>query len=312
MKKVLISIFLCVLSISVFAQSVIVLKDNATLRTDNGKGGTVYAMEVPSGIKMELLSPAPVKKDLVTSKETTPDISFYHVKYQGKEYYIRENEATIGSTVGVIIENSVLFTYPTLDSFRNAYLEPGTIISCGEIVSLNGFSNDIWFMEIEFYDTTAWTKRTRYILREGYSTNSADIDAIQLVQKVLTLSDKNLQKQLLNDAMSLNVCTEVLNIIKETEQEIFGPSFTENDIIDLDSPLEGYAVTADAARINVRSFPGIGEVVGQIETNTPILVVGKTTKTQTIEGLTAEWYKITVMDDTQLTGWIFGGYFIAK
>lgn len=308
MKKVLISIFLCVLSISVFAQSVIVLKDNASLRTDNGKGGTVYAMEILSGIKMELLSPAPVKKDLVTSKEITPDISFYHVKYQGKEYYIRESEATVGSSVGVIIENSVLFTYPTLDSFRNAYLEPGTIISCGKTVESKGLS----FMEIEFYDTTAWTKRTRYILKEGYSSNSADIDAIQLVQKVLTLSDKNLQKQLLNDAMSLNVCTEVLNIIKETEQEIFGPSFTENDIIDLDSPLEGYAVTADAARINVRSFPGIGEVVGQIETNTPILVVGKTTKTQTIEGLTAEWYKITVMDDTQLTGWIFGGYFIAK
>lgn len=308
MKKVLISIFLCVLSISVFAQSVIVLKDNASLRTDNGKGGTVYAMEILSGIKMELLSPAPVKKDLVTSKEITPDISFYHVKYQGKEYYIRESEATVGSSVGVIIENSVLFTYPTLDSFRNAYLEPGTIISCGKTVESKGLS----FMEIEFYDTTAWTKRTRYILKEGYSTNSADIDAIQLVQKVLTLSDKNLQKQLLNDAMSLNVCTEVLNIIKETEQEIFGPSFTENDIVDLDSPLEGYAVTADAARINVRSFPGIGEVVGQIETNTPILVVGKTTKTQTIEGLTAEWYKITVMDDTQLTGWIFGGYFIAK
>lgn len=308
MKKVLISIFLCVLSISVFAQSVIVLKDNASLRTDNGKGGTVYAMEILSGIKMELLSPAPVKKDLVTSKEITPDISFYHVKYQGKEYYIRESEATVGSSVGVIIENSVLFTYPTLDSFRNAYLEPGTIISCGKTVESKGLS----FMEIEFYDTTAWTKRTRYILKEGYSTNSADIDAIQLVQKVLTLSDKNLQKQLLNDAMSLNVCTEVLNIIKETEQEIFGPSFTENDIVVLDSPLEGYAVTADAARINVRSFPGIGEVVGQIETNTPILVVGKTTKTQTIEGLTAEWYKITVMDDTQLTGWIFGGYFIAK
>lgn len=308
MKKVLISIFLCVLSISVFAQSVIVLKDNASLRTDNGKGGTVYAMEILSGIKMELLSPEPVKKDLVTSKEITPDISFYHVKYQGKEYYIRESEATVGSSVGVIIENSVLFTYPTLDSFRNAYLEPGTIISCGKTVESKGLS----FMEIEFYDTTAWTKRTRYILKEGYSTNSADIDAIQLVQKVLTLSDKNLQKQLLNDAMSLNVCTEVLNIIKETEQEIFGPSFTENDIVVLDSPLEGYAVTADAARINVRSFPGIGEVVGQIETNTPILVVGKTTKTQTIEGLTAEWYKITVMDDTQLTGWIFGGYFIAK
>mgnify|MGYP002517226552 CR=1 FL=1 len=201
-----------------------------------------------------------------------------------------------------------MFTYPTLDAFRNAYLEPGTIISCGKTVESNGLS----FMEIEFYDTTAWTKRTRYILKEGYSTNSADIDAIQLVQKVLTLSDKNLQKQLLNDAMSLNVCTEVWNIINETEQELFGPSFTENDIVVLDSPLEGYAVTEDAARINVRSFPVTGEVVGQIETNTPILVVGKTTKTQTIEGLTAEWYKITVMDDTQLTGWIFGGYFIAK
>ena len=312
MKKVLISIFLCVLSISVFAQSVIVLKDNASLRTDNGKGGTVYAMEVPSGIKMELLSPAPVKKDLVTSKEITPDISFYHVKYQGKEYYIRENEATIGSTVGVIIENSVLFTYQTLDAFRNAYLEPGTIISCGETVSLIGISNDIWFMEIEFYDTTAWTKRTRYILKEGYSTNSADIDAIQLVQKVLTLSDKNLQKQLLNDAMSLNVCTEVRNILEETEQELFGVEFTEGDIVLFEEPLEGITFTKDGARINVRSFPGSGEVVGQVETNMPVKVVAKTSKTQNIDGLTAEWYKITVMDDTQLTGWIFGGYFLAK
>lgn len=312
MKKVLISIFLCVLSISVFAQSVIVLKDNASLRTDNGKGGTVYAMEVPSGIKMELLSPAPVKKDLVTSKETTPDISFYHVKYQGKEYYIRENEATIGSTVGVIIENSVLFTYQTLDSFRNAYLEPGTIISCGETVSLHGVSTDIWFMEIEFYDTTAWTKRTRYILKEGYSTNSADIDAIQLVQKVLTLSDKNLQKQLLNDAMSLNVCTEVRNILEETEQELFGVEFTEGDIVFFEEPLEGITFTKDGARINVRSFPSSGEVVGQVDTNMPVKVVAKTSKTQNIDGLTAEWYRVIVMDDSLLTGWIFGGYFASK
>ena len=309
MKKIILSIFICLtLSFSIIAQSVVVLKDNTSLRTENATGGTVWAMEVLSGLKLELLSPEPVSKDLVTSKETTPNISFYHVKYQGKEYYIRENEATIGTTVGVTTAKSVLFTNPRLSDFRNAYLEPGTIISCGKTVTQNGLK----FVEIEFYDTSAWTKRTRYVLQEDISKNAADIEAIQLVQKVLSLNDKNLQKELLESAKQLKVCTEIFGIIYETEQNLFPTDFTENDIeLYSDITPSGRVFTEDGAKVNIRAFPSTGDVVGQIETNTSIVITGKTTKTQTIEGLTACWYKIAPNGTVDFPeGWVFGGYVI--
>lgn len=307
MKKVILSIFLCVLSFSVFAQSVVVLKDNASLRAENGSGGAVWAMEVLSGIKMKLLSPEPVKKDLVTSAETTPNISFYHVEYQGKEYYIRETEATVGNTVGITTVKAVLFTNPRLSDFRNAYLEPGTVLSCGKTFIQNGLE----FIEVEFYDTSAWTKRIRYVLQDDISSNPVDIEAVQLVQKVLSLSDKNLQKELLDSAKQLNVCEEIFEIINETEQTIFGIQFTENDIeLFTDFGPQGRVYTADGAKVNIRTFPGTGDVVGQIDTNTPIKITGQTTKKQTIEGINAVWYKIAPVTMDFPEGWVFGGYVI--
>lgn len=306
MKKTILSILICLsLGFSVFAQSVIVLKDNASLRTENETGGTVWAMEVLSGIKMKLLSPEPVLKDLVTSKETTPNISFYHVEYQGKEYYIRESEATIGTTVGLTVENTVLFTYPRLSKFRNAFLEPGTIVSYGDMFRENGLD----FIEIEFYDTSAWTKRTRYALYDDLSTNSADVEAIQIIQKIWSLNDKNLQKELLESTKSLNVCTEIAYILIKTEEELFGPSFTEQDIeLFADFYPSGKAFTADGAKVNIRAFPSSGDVIGQLENDTPLMIIGQTTKKQTIDGLTAVWYKIAPNTVDFPEGWIFGGY----
>ena len=56
MKKTILSILICLtLCFSIFAESVIILKDNTSLRTENETGGTVWASEVLSGIKMELL-----------------------------------------------------------------------------------------------------------------------------------------------------------------------------------------------------------------------------------------------------------------
>lgn len=310
MKKVILSIFVYLtLNFAIFAQSVIVLKDNASLRTENETGGTVWAMEILSGIKLELLSPEPVLKDLVTNKGKTPNISFYHVKYQGKEYYIRENESTIGNNVGVTTKNSVLFTTPRLSDFRNAYLEPGTIISYGETIVENGLK----FVEAQFYDTSAWAKRTRYLLQEDVSNNTADIEGIQLIQKVLSLKDKNLQKELINSAKDLNPCVEILEIIHETEEKIFGVIFSEDDInlyIDRESLATAY--TTDGAKINIRNFPSTGDVVGQIDSNTPIKIIGETTKPQSLDGFTAYWYKVAPTTIDFPEGWIFGGYIMMQ
>ena len=235
MKKTSLSILICLtLCFSIFAESVIILKDNASLRIENETGGTVWASEVLSGIKMELLSDGPVLKDLVTSKETTPNISFYHVKYQDKEYYVRENEATISSNVAVTKNNAVLFTNPCLSDFRNSYLETGTIISTGKKVSNNGLS----FVEVEFYDTSAWAKRTRYILEEDISNNSDDVEAIQILQKAKSLKNPDIQKELLNSVFQLNCSNNIYDMIFAFKNELFGDKPTTEDLEFLQNNLD--------------------------------------------------------------------------
>lgn len=304
MKKYILSLLLSIsLCLSTFCQSVIVLKDNASIRKENETGGLIYAMEVLPGIKMELLSAEPVLKDLVTSKQITEDISFYHVNYQGKEYYIRENEAAIGSSVAVITNEAVLFTNPKLNEFRNAYLEPGTIVSFTDSVMRNGIN----FVEIEFYDTNAWTKRTRYVLESDITSNSNDIEAMQLIKKVSTLKDKNLQKELLNTASSLDISTSITEILTNVEESIFGVEYSEDDFEPYQAELVTY--TEDGSLLNVRDFPLNGNVLFQVESGVKIKTSVKSCEEENIDGAKGYWYKVTFPDFPDLAeGWLFGAY----
>lgn len=294
----------------VMAQTVVALRDNTPLRSDNGKGGVEWALEILAGQKLELLDTTPVQMDLVTSSETTPNVDFYKVRYQGKNYFIRTSEATPASQAAVITQDAVLFTRPRLSDFRNALLEVGSIVVAGNQVTHAGID----FTEVFFFDTAAWHIRSRYVVTDMVSKSNSDVEAVQLLQKASAMKDKGVQQELVHSAMNLNTSSEIEKLVQDFAQELEGFSITQEDIIALEAPQAGLVSTGDGDNVNVRSFPGTGaesQVVGQLLQGTMVEIIATTSKNQTIDEIEAPWYQVkaTLSDEeTVVEGWIFGGY----
>lgn len=298
-----------VLGSLVTAQSVVALRDNTPLRSDNGKGGVVWALEVLAGQKLELLDPVPVKMNLVTTSETTPDVEFYRVRHQGKDYFVRASEAAPAAQPAVIVEDAVLFTRPRISDFRNALLEAGSIVVTGNQVSHTGVD----FVEVFFFDTAAWQIRSRYVVSPMVSSARGDVEAVQLLQKAAAMKDTEVQQELLHSAMNLNTTMGIKTLVEDFVRQLVPVAFTQEDIMPLELPGNGVIATGDGDNVNVRSFPGTGsesQVVGQLSQGTDVAIVATTARPQVIDGVEAPWYQVRahLEDGSLVEGWIFGGY----
>lgn len=298
-----------VLGSLVTAQSVVALRDNTPLRSDNGKGGVVWALEVLAGQKLELLDPVPVKMNLVTTSETTPDVEFYRVRHQGKDYFVRASEAAPAAQAAVIVEDAVLFTRPRISDFRNALLEAGSIVVTGNQVSHTGVD----FVEVFFFDTAAWQIRSRYVVSPMVSSARGDVEAVQLLQKAAAMKDTEVQQELLHSAMNLNTTMGIKTLVEDFVRQLVPVAFTQEDIMPLELPGNGVIATGDGDNVNVRSFPGTGsesQVVGQLSQGTDVAIIATTSRPQVIDGVEAPWYQVRahLEDGSLVEGWIFGGY----
>ena len=298
-----------VLGSLVTAQSVVALRDNTPLRSDNGKGGVVWALEVLAGQKLELLDPVPVRMNLVTTSETTPDVEFYRVRHQGKDYFVRASEAAPAAQAAVIVEDAVLFTRPRISDFRNALLEAGSIVVTGNQVSHTGVD----FVEVFFFDTAAWQIRSRYVVSPMVSSARGDVEAVQLLQKVAAMKDTEVQQELLHSAMNLNTTMGIKTLVEDFVRQLVPVAFTQEDIMPLELPGNGVIATGDGDNVNVRSFPGTGsesQVVDQLSQGTDVAIVATTARPQVIDGVEAPWYQVRahLEDGSLVEGWIFGGY----
>ena len=298
-----------VLGSLVTAQSVVALRDNTPLRSDNGKGGVVWALEVLAGQKLELLDPVPVRMNLVTTSETTPDVEFYRVRHQGKDYFVRASEAAPAAQAAVIVEDAVLFTRPRISDFRNALLEAGSIVVTGNQVSHTGVD----FVEVFFFDTAAWQIRSRYVVSPMVSSARGDVEAVQLLQKAAAMKDTEVQQELLHSAMNLNTTMGIKTLVEDFVRQLVPVAFTQEDIMPLELPGNGVIATGDGDNVNVRSFPGTGsesQVVDQLSQGTDVAIVATTARPQVIDGVEAPWYQVRahLEDGSLVEGWIFGGY----
>lgn len=97
---------------------------------------------------------------------------------------------------------------------------------------------------------------------------------------------------------------------RQIENRIEGIKDSDTVFIDLTNFTDGYArglVITDNLRI--RKAPGLAEenqIIGMLKKFDDIFLVETTLEEYTIEGLTAPWYKIEMMDGTY--GWVFGGF----
>ncbi len=316
MKKT--GILICaaaLLSSQLFAESkAFMLRNNGPLRKANDTNGVEWAEAVPAGTELALESSEIVKKDLITSSKTYPDVSFYKVKYKKETYFVQESDVEIGESLSVLQADSVLFTKPTLSSFRNAILETGTLVVAGESASQLNKT----FVKISFYDTNDGLKRVRYVDSNNISSSDRDVKAVILLETARATKNEDLQKELIDNVKQLKKSALIEDYIaKETAKILNVSTFSDDSIMQIDSYI-AYITTSDSSKVNVRSLPGTaGDVIAQFESvsNPAVMVSMKTEETEEIEGIKESWYYVTELDSETLEqksggieGWVFGGF----
>lgn len=215
MKKLIITLLLLSCLFAAFAEGkVIMLRDQGPLRIADDSNGVSWSITVAEGTVLELAEPEPVTKDLVTTSGTTPDVLFYHVIYNKKDYYAAASEVVVADNPRVLLDDATLYTKPCIADFRNAILEFGTLVIDGKTVTNNG----ITFVEVFFYDSSV---KTRYVLADKVSTNNKDFKALQMLAKASAEKDRELQLELMGNALSLGASASIQAYLEEQAEIMF-------------------------------------------------------------------------------------------
>ena len=306
MKKIFTFISVAVLALSGLCakESVVVLRSTAALYEEKDSKTVKYASDITAGTVLEKSGADVVAKDLYTRDKTWKDVNFYAVKYNGNDYFIQiRDSAAVESAdkVAVVTKDAVLFSKPHPATFRNAWIEPGTIVAEVSNPSLI-------FTEVTFFDTDDGLRRTRFVTGDTLSYDSNDIKSIQLLEKARTMKDEGLQNDFLNNAAKTASAGsgKISNYINSEMNRILGvSSFSDDDIVSVES-YTAHIFTADGSKVNLRSLPGTaGEKVAQVDNGWECTVSLTTESTETIEGITSSWFYVQ-NGDTE--GWVFGGY----
>lgn len=307
MRKNILFISILLLSAALYAApaKLIMLRDNGPLRKANNSNGVEWDTTVRAGTELELTTTDLVIKDLVTSSKTYKDVKFYEVKYKKNTYYVQESDAEVAAAAAVIQSDTVLFTRPTLSSFRNAVLETGTLVVAGD--AYTEFNKT--FCKVVFYDTIDGLKRTRYVNKNDISYSDKDVKAVMLLENARTTENEDLKNELLNNAKSMKTSILIEAYITKEIAGILKISDFSDDAIETISA-QGHMYTEDGSKVNVRDKPGrSGSVIGQIETAEQpwVTALMRTGTTEEIDGKTDYWYYIKD-DASDLEGWVFGAY----
>ena len=307
MKKILAYIAVAALAAVAWAEeSVVVLRTAAALYEEKDARTVKWSSTVAAGTVLTLRDNETPSLDLYTKEKTYKDVSFYAV-YDGggKKCFIQTRDAAPlsgeESSFGVITENAVLFTKPHPAAFRNAWLEPGTIVAYNKQI-------DLIFGEITFFDTDDGVRRTRCVQLYKVSTDKNDIKAVQLLEKARSIKDEGLRREFLDSAAKAAEGGRgkiAAYIAAETNRILGISSFSDDDIVQVDE-FFARVFTADGSKVNLRSLPGTaGDKVAQAENGWECIATLATEPKETIEGITASWYYV---HGDGIEGWLFGGY----
>lgn len=307
MKKLLTYIAIALLCAQLSAKTTgYMLRDNGSLRVDNGQGGAEWSAYVPAGTKLTVESEEPVVLSLVIKgQDDIENIKFYKVTYEKETYYARVSEVALGDNLTIINADTTLFRKPSLSSFLNARIEQASLVVAGAKTA----GTSIEFTEIQYWSESAKEVRRRYVFSDKVSGNKKDLEAIRLVEAAVAIKNKDPAKEramkleLFKDAMKLDLSSEISLYVHNEYDRLFGAQ-------DID-PFYGHIVSDDGSNVNVRNGPVDGAVAGKLAPGRGILVSKKSVEKSTAEGVEDYWYyvdELAGMADDAVSGWVFGKF----
>ena len=295
------------ISAACFSQTVVILRDDGSLWKDNGKDGAEWAMRIPVGTEFEWKGTT-VRKTLVAEKNT-PNVEFYPVRYQDKDYFVRTSEAaeiTGVRQIAVISSTATLFDKMLPSSFRNACLEQGTLVVSGERKKWMG---EIEFAEIFFWDSAAWTVKSRFVQGKNVSVRGEDVRAVRFMERALSLTDDEIKREYASKAVDAASSAGIKSYVQKAYNRIFG-IMDESEYEEV-SAYQATIDTGDGDKANVRNYPMDGSVVVSLPSGSVVLVSRCTREKSKVGEKEDFWYFVqSLSPETEgwTGGWVFGGF----
>ncbi|MCR4735216.1 MAG: hypothetical protein K5829_09455 [Treponema sp.] len=221
MKKNIIAVFGVLLLVSqIFGapSKVFMLREDGPLRVEEGSKGVKWATTVSAGTELELVSPEPIVKDLITTEKTYPNVAFYKVSYKDEIYYVQASEAALADTIGVICSDALLFLKASIATFRNAILEAGSIVAVEDKISKNGID----YAKVSFWDTEDRIVRSRFVEQAKVSESEKDVKAVMMITAAMGIKNEDLKNETLENAKKIQTSDMISDYITHTIESLSG------------------------------------------------------------------------------------------
>jgi hypothetical protein len=162
-----------------------------------------------------------------------------------------------------------------------------------------------------------------YILSESISGKRDDVEAGILLYLARNAKAENQRTALLDSALRgypVSVFTGELRALKgleeappQTPAQVPAAIPAEEPIAFTITPIADdtlYAIhSGDGGTVNAHNNPGLrgSAVLRQFEEGDLVLITAQTNETETIDGVSAVWYRVTLSGEEE-TSWVFGAY----
>ncbi len=309
-NKILLSAFVFLFTgINLFAlESAVMLREGGTLWRQNDKGEIYWenkiSRTIPAGTPIEIESDKAFNATYVSSSGRK-NADFYPAKFDGNDYFVFTSQVAVGESTAAVVSKATLFTFPKLSSFRNATLDPGTLVVPGtDEISQNG----IKFMEVQFFDTEAWLVKTRYVLASKLSYRTDDIEGAKLLGAFFTSPAQSVKRETISIALDLKLSGELPELVKREYERIFlstsSSADEESDITSL-AEVTKTVISYDGEDVNVYASPDVeSKIVKTVADGTEVIATQMTQNKVIIDETEGNWFFVA---NERFSGWIFGG-----
>ena len=310
LNKILIFAFLSIFgTANIFAlESAIMMREGGTLWRQNDKGEIYWenkvSRTVPAGTPIEIERDKAFTATYVSSSgRKTAD--FYPAKFDGNDFFVFTSHVALGEITASVISKATLYTFPKLSAFRNAILEPGTLVVTGtDEITQNG----IKFMEVQFFDTSAWLVKTRYVLASKLSYRTDDIEGARLLGVFYSSAAQSIKREMISTALDLKLSGELPELVKREYEKIFLSQSTssenETDITSLPDVAK-IVISYNGEEVNVYAAPDIeSKVVKTVADGTEGIATQMIEDKVVIDEVEENWFFVAT---SKFSGWIFGG-----
>ena len=310
LNKILIFAFLSIFgTANIFAiESAIMMREGGTLWRQNANGEIYWenkvSRTVPAGTPIEIERDKAFSATYISSSGRNTAL-FYPAKFDGNDFFVSATQVALGESTAAVISKATLYTFPKLSSFRNAVLDPGTLVVPGnDEITQNG----IKFVQVQFFDTSAWIVKTRYVLASKLSYRTDDIEGARLLGVFYSSAAQSVKREMISTALDLKLSGELPELVEREYEKIFLSRSTSNEseshIVSLPDVAK-IVISYDGEEVNVYASPDIeSKVVKTVSDGTEVIATQMIEDKVIIDEVEGNWFFVAT---SKFSGWIFGG-----